>query len=487
MSNFNSENYFKHFMKHDKFLNSDAVSALVQDFKTVLEQGTVTFQEESVFMTMIDYCFETGLLQEGIIISENALLQYPFSTDILVRLTKISIKMKFFNKCNVTLQRLAAVSPQNVDNILLTVESLAAQNKCTEALEVLHTANEMTHFANEDRAELFLLQARILYSLGRDSDAFDALKHCLLLNADNKPAYTLMFWVVERTGLYEESIVFYNKLISKNAYNSKAWLNLGHAHAALDEQDEAMEAFGFCFAIDEKCLDAYMESGDILLQHEQYKEAQSLYERALLFCGPYALVYQKLGICFAYNRRIKRAHEFFIKSLELDPSNAETHFQLGKCAGIAGKWSLAVRALENAVALQEDFEDYQVALGAAYVKIESFLNAMKCFRRATIIAPENIDMWLKYIQFLIGVGQIKTALKIIDEAELNTGMENWIFYRIGCLFTLGKNEEAGELLYEYSEKNYDNSSSSFFKFFPNLEHNASFLAVLDTFRIKHEV
>ncbi len=486
MSNFSLENYFKHFMKHNKFLNSDAVSALVEHFKTAFRQGTVAFQEESVLMAMIDYCFETGLLQEAINISENALHQYPFSTDILVRLTKVSIKLKFFDKCDVTLQRLSALSPQCVDNILLRAECCAAQKKYADAHTVLQTAKKLKHFAEEDLAELFLLEARILESEGRDNDAFCALKHSLLLNAENKSAYTLMFWTVERTGLYQESIIFWNKLISKNAYNANAWLNLGHAHTALGEHDEALEAFGFCFAIDEKCFDAYMESGDILLQHEKYKEAQSLFERALLLCEHNALVYQKLGICYAHGRRIKRAHEFFIKSLELDPSNAETHFHLGKCAGVAGQWSLAVRALENAVALEEGFEDYHAALGAAYVKIELFLNAMKCFRRATIIAPENIEMWMKHIQFLIGVGQIKTALKIIDEAVLNTGADNWIFYRIGCLFTLGKNQEVGELLYENSEKNFD-KRSAFFESFPNLEHNPLFLAALNAFRIKHEV
>ena len=473
-------------MKHDKFLNSNAVSALVEHFKTVFGQGTVAFQEESVFTAMIDYCYQTGLFEDAINISENALYQYPFSTDILVRLSKVSIKLRFFDKCDVTLQRLSALSPQSIDNILLTAECCAAQKKYADAHTVLQSAKKSKHFVEEDRAELFLLEAQILELEGRDDDAFCAFKHSLLLNADNKSVYTMMFWAIERTGLYAESIIFWNKLISKNAYNATAWLNLGHAHTALGEYDEALEAFGFCFAIDEKCFDAYMESGEILLIQEKYKEAQSLFERALRLSEHNALVYQKLGICYANGRRIKRAHEFFIKSLELDPSNAETHFQLGKCAGIANQWSLAVRALENAVALDEGFEDYHVALGAAYVKIESFLNAMKCFRRATNIAPENIEMWMKYIQFLISVGQIKTALKIIDEAVLNTGADSWIFYRIGCLFTLGKNQEAVELIYENSEKNFD-KSTVFFEAFPNLEQNLPFLAALDAFRIKHEV
>ncbi len=465
-------------MKHNNFLDPENISALINAFKLDLEKGTVIFYEEPVFLAMIDQCFSTGFLNEAINISENALEQHPFSSDILIRLAKISIKLALFDKSDVTIDRLYALSPQSIYTVLLKSEYYAAQNKHYEARAFLQAAKTSRSYSDEERSEVFLLEALILDADKRYNDMFRALKNCLLLNPNNQPAYRLMFWVIECTGFYNAGIVFYNKLISNNAYNANAWLNLGYAHTALNEREDALEAFGYCFAIDEKCLDAYIEAGDILLQHKKYKEAQSLFERALQYCGDNALTYQKLGVCYMRRRRFKRANEYLIKSLELDTMSSETHFFIGKCAFYAGQWSLAVKALESAIALDDSFEDYHAALGEAYVKTEAFLNAIKCFRRATMIAPENIEIWLKHIEFLIEVGQIRTALKIIEEAELNTGAGELVFYRIGCLFTIGKHHEAMALLSKNIDKNF-RKKASFFQSFPNLEQEPEFLAVFE--------
>ena len=470
-------------MKHNKFAEQKEISVLIDTFKSNFEQGTVAFHEEAVFIAMIDQCVVTGFFNEAITISENALKQHPFSIDILVRISKISLKLSLFDKTDVTIERLSALSPQSIYVVLLRSELMATQNKPDEARAFLQAAKTSQAFTDEERAEVFLLEALIFDSENRYNEMFRTLKTCLLLNANNKSAYRWIFWAIEHTGKYNAGIAFHNKLISQNAYNAEAWLNLGYAHTALGEHDDALEAFGFTFAIDENCLDAYFESGDILLQHKKYKEAQSLFERALIHCGENALVYQKLGICYMHAQSLKQANEYFIKSLELDAMDAETHFYIGKCAIAANQGSLAVRALERALDLNDTFEEYHAALGEAYIKTESFFDAIKCFRRATTIAPERLDLWLQHVGFLISIGQIRTALKIIEEAELNTGSDELTLYRIGCLFTIGRQREAMILLSKHLDKNMD-KKDLFFQNFPKLEKEPALLAVFEAHEIQ---
>ena len=82
------------------------------------------------------------------------------------------------------------------------------------------------------------------------------------------------------------------------------------------------------------------------------------------------------------------------------------------------------------------------------------------------------------------MNMIEQAIDVIDEGEEYTGDTNLTYYRIGCLFALGKRKEAFSHLENALYEDFY-QHNSLFHIVPNLEEYSDVQAIIATYQPFH--
>jgi tetratricopeptide (TPR) repeat protein len=466
-------------MRHANSNQQMSVKLLVSSYLELSQKGTVPFIEETVFQQMVDLCNEEGNWRRALRFATEGIAQHPFCADLYLRKAQLLLNQHKIEESLVTIEQAETFAPSNINIRLLHAELLAVRGQTDAALLILDQALE--NASRTERSEIHLVEAQIFGDLGRFKDMFDAARRALLADPSNTEGYEKILWATEYTQRFDKSIALHNQLLDRDAYNFRAWLNIGFAQEAKGELNEAIVAFEFAFAIDDKCRAAYMEAGELHLRKGDYLRAIYVYENAVFNTEEDATLLQRIGLCYQKMGDVKAAKIALNRALELDNKDHETHFRLGECAALEGKYPKAVGFYLRATALNSKKEEYFAALGDAYFELENFSQALSSYRKATIIAPDDVHYWLLYAGFWLRVGQEKKAMRVLDNAEIYTFGAEIEYCRIACLFSMGKQSEAMYRLAEALQTDYD-KYETILTWQPNLAENAEFKAVVKSFQ-----
>ncbi|MDZ7876245.1 MAG: tetratricopeptide repeat protein [Saprospiraceae bacterium] len=466
-------------MKH---VNSDqqmSVKLLVSSYLELSQKGTAPFIEETVFLQMVDLSNEEGNWRRALRFATEGITQHPFCADLYLRKAQLLLNQNKIAESLVTIEQAEIFAPMNVNIRLLHAELLAVKGQTDAALLLLEDGK--SHVSRSELSEIHLVEAQIFGDLGRFKEMFESVKRALLADSSNTEGYEKILWATEYSLKFDQSIVLHNQLLDRDAYNWRAWLNIGFAHEAKGQLDEAITAFEFAFAIDEKCRAAYMEAGELHVQKGNYLRALYVYENAIFNTEEDATLLQRIGLCYQKIGDLKSAKVALNRALELDGNDHETHFRLGECAALDGKYAQAVNFYLRATVLNSKNEAYFAALGDAYYHLENYSKAVASYRKAAFIAPDDVDYWLRYAGFWLKVGQEKKALKVLENAEIYTFGAEIEYCRIACLFSMGRRSEAMYRLTEALQTDFD-KYETVLTWQPTLAENADFQAVVKSFQ-----
>ena len=468
------------YMKHSNSHLPENINQLLLEYLELSQKGTVTLVEETVFHQMIDLCKNEGQSERALRLSEDAITQHPFCAELYLRKAELQLSQHKLAESLVTIQRAEIFAPQNVNVRLLHAELLALQGCRDAALEMLAELKETA--TRIERSEIHLLEVQIFEDTRRYNDMFNAARSALLADASNIIAYEKIIWATEYTQRFAESIVLHNRLLDKDAYNWRAWLNLGFAYEAEGACAEAIDAFEYAIAIEENCYTAYMEVGELYLKANNYTRALYIYEMAIFKTGDDPLLFQKVGMCYQKLSDIKASKAAFTRALALDTHNDETYYLLGQCEATIGNPLQAIDLYLRAIGINNKKEEYYLALGDAYFQVENYSRAVANYRKAAFTAPDDVHYWVHYASFWLSVGQPKKALKVVEDAEMYAFGVELDYCRIACLLALGRDSEAFYRLNDALIEDFD-KHQSLLKWQPNLMQNADFHAIIQAFKL----
>jgi tetratricopeptide (TPR) repeat protein len=465
-------------MRHQKVRHQNQLEHLLKEYEVMSQKGTVSFHEEAVFMDMIDLLENGGQWHKAASLAEAAITQHPFSADLYLRKAELLLNRNMIEECLVTIEQAEIFAPCNVNLRILKAELLSAKGSFIEALEVLDQLKGKTSL--EELSDIFFTEA-IIYEDVKDKQAmFRSLRRCLNANPQNTEGYNKMLLLVEKWAFYKESIEFHNKLIDKNAYNWQAWLNLGMAYRGLKKKYEAVEAFEFTFAINEQCSMAYLEAADLLLEMGENERARLVYEVAIFNTKETPELLSQLGYCHQLLANYKVAIDFYERVLELDKYDSDAYYHIGECAKSLNQWTRAIDAYKKAIKLCGEREEYHAGLAETYFLCDELPNARASYRRAANIGCDDVTYWMRYAYFLLNIGQIKSAMRVLDQADMYAGGTEIEYCRIACLYMMGKKNEALYKLGEALQCDYD-MHKTLFTWRPELAENADLIAVIKAF------
>ncbi|HIB84371.1 MAG TPA: tetratricopeptide repeat protein, partial [Chromatiaceae bacterium] len=302
----------------------------------------------------------------------------------------------------------------------------------------------------DEMEDIYLEIADVYEDWEKYDRVIEYLQKVLIINANNGEALGRLWFCVELTETYRESIEFHTQLTNEEPYSYMAWFNLAHAYAGLKNYEEAIEAFEFAIAINDKYDHAYRDCGEVLMKIEQHRKAAEYFIQASLLSEPTKELYFNIGVCFEQLKKYNRARYYFRKATSVDPYFDKAFFKIGENYRREDRWPQAIPSFERAVKLNGKNSAYLNAMGEGYSNIGRLDDAIDTYFKAIKVDPGKKSNWLQLAKVLYLSGEFRKAISMLEEAAnkfRNNAdihyLQSAYFYQIGNRMDAIRNLEKG--------------------------------------------
>ncbi len=468
-------------MKRNKTTNEQNIKRLVFEYEAMSQQGTVGFYENAAFVQLVEHYLNQEHYNKAHEVIEHAIHQHPFSGTFYIIRAQLYIEQKREHFALEALDKAMLYASSVFEVQILRAEALSSLGDFDGAFEILDDL--LSNSDREQKSEIYLSQALIFESTKQYDQTFIALKKAVFTNPENTDALERVWFSVEMTQQYDESIKFHQELIDINPYSFIAWYNLGYAFSAKDDHENARDAFEYAFIINDQFEFAYRECAESCIQLKDYKKALKCYNELLEHFDPDADIFMKLGLCYKAFGNTEKAKSFFLRARALDENNDEIYFHLGFCFLKENKFEASIAAFEKAITIDALKEEYYIALAQVYQKTNQSVVAQRFYQKATEVAPETSKCWIHFASFLLQTGKTKKALNLLDEAELYAFGVELMYCKTACLFSLDNRHEAFDLLQKALMISYK-KHNCLFEVAPALKVDADIQNLISAFSLK---
>ncbi|CAA7264679.1 unnamed protein product [Cyclocybe aegerita] len=266
---------------------------------------------------------------------------------------------------------------------------------------------------------------RVLQIEEDNGEIWSALGHCYLMQDDLQKAYSAY-----QQALYllpnpkEDPKLWYGIGILYDRYGS-----LDHAEEAFssvlrmckdldfDKENEILFRLGIIYKQQGKfddsltCFDRILRNppsplahadiwfqiGHVFEQQKNHARAKDAYERVVDANPGHAKVLQQLGWLYHQDgsgfQNQDLAIQYLTKSLEADPSDAQSWYLLGRAYMAGQKYNKAYEAYQQAVYRDGRNPTFWCSIGVLYFQINQFRDALDAYSRAIRINPYISEVW----------------------------------------------------------------------------------------------
>ncbi|MEM9921441.1 MAG: tetratricopeptide repeat protein, partial [Bacteroidota bacterium] len=458
----------------------NTLNVLISEYEAMSQKGTVVFFEETAFQRIISHYRQDNRPDQAIHAVDLALSQHPSFADFYLLKAQILLEKGCQQLALDCLRQAELYAPNQLEVLLLRAEIMTSLGQTEDAFSLLERL-KLIASTKAEQSEVFFCEACIFEYLEEFDQMFFALREALYLSPNNKSVLKRLWYSVELSKLYHESVALHQFLLDNDPYCHICWYNLGHAYFCLGHFEQAAESFEYAYLIDPSFSSAYKDCAESFIALGDYEKALSCYEDALEQIEADSNIYTSLGFCYEQINDMGMAHAFYLKAIAVNPGDDAAYYRLGQNLARQRQWIKAIEYFSKAIECNPFFEEYMAALAEAYHQIEDNLKAAHWFKQTTETAPEQSKYWIQYANFLIENGRDEEALLTLEDASAFAGGVELLYCRAACLLLMNRRQEGLELFNEALQQAYD-LHEVFFDFAPELEDDREVHTVLYIYR-----
>ena len=384
-------------------------------------------------------------------VCDYAINQYPYDASLLLLKANLLILTKKYREALELLHTAENLDCTDTDLYILKTDAYLALDMQAKAAEVLEIA--IDNFEGDEKVDL-LFELCDVYD---DYENFDKVFDCLILILKQDPAneealYKMCFWT-DFTGRNEESITLHKDLLEELPFNELAWFNLGAAYQGVKLHEKALDAYGYAIAINEKFDNAYRNMADAYLRIRKYRDAIECLEKVLELSIPEAVIFEAIGHCYDRLANYAQARFYYKKASHMNAEDSRMHYKIACTYMNESSWNSAIKCLNTALRTQirpsSGQPDYNLALGQCYMQVNNTDEALACFGNVVKMRPKNITGWTELLKCLLHAEFHAEGIEYSRFAfDQTDGKPIFLFYESMFLFANGKNKEAALVLEE---------------------------------------
>ncbi|KAH9921315.1 uncharacterized protein B0H18DRAFT_936074 [Fomitopsis serialis] len=264
---------------------------------------------------------------------------------------------------------------------------------------------------------------RVIAMQQDNGEVWSALGHCYLMQDDLQKAYAA----------YQQALY----LLPNPKEDPKLWYGIGILYDRYGSLDHAEEAFASVLKMDKDfdkaneilfrlgiiykqqgkyadsldCFDRILRNppnplahadiwfqiGHVFEQQRDHMRARDAYERVVRDNPGHAKVLQQLGWLYHQDgssfQNQELAIQYLTKSLEADPTDAQSWYLLGRAYMAGQKYNKAYEAYQQAVYRDGRNPTFWCSIGVLYFQINQYRDALDAYSRAIRINPYISEVW----------------------------------------------------------------------------------------------
>ena len=200
----------------------------------------------------------------------------------------------------------------------------------------------------------------ILIKLGRFEKAETHLRRAIALDPQGRDTHLKLGEALYNQRRYEEALKATRVAVEQAPDLSKAHANLGVVLKALGRYEEAIDALAQAAALDPASTQAtelYFHMGQAAQKNGQPETAAGYYIHALELDPHHAQALHWLAMLRAKQQRFAEALELFQRLIDIDPSDAVAHGDMGLVLFHLGRSDEALQHLDQALSLDPTLEN----------------------------------------------------------------------------------------------------------------------------------
>ncbi|MBI1192819.1 MAG: tetratricopeptide repeat protein [Bacteroidetes bacterium] len=445
------------------------IRELVTRFERALAEDVLAFFDDEDLEQIIEHYQDQDELEMALQASEYGLELNPYNALFYIRKADVLFEMRRFDEAMICTDQAALYDPSEIEIYYLRADLYVQKEEYPKAIKCLEEALERADLEEHD--QILVEMAEVYGDLEDFDQMFEKLRMALDLNPESEDALTKLWYCVDISEKYEESVALNSQIIDRHPYAYLAWYNLGKAYAGMGLFEKAIESYEFVQAIEEKFGPVYRDTGEALYRLGRYREAISLFLQAIDRNEPDEEVYFRIGSCREKLEEWGGARHHYRKALQLDPYFHEAYSRIGHTYLAQNNREQALRNFKKAIQLDPDHAEYQVELGRLQYDLDHIDQALVSYREALRIRPDYAPHWVQYSRMLAESGAREAAVMAASEAIVHCGDLALLHYVLGaCLMISGRGREGSESLQHALDLDAP-AHPVLFELFPQLERD----------------
>ena len=444
--------------------NSEETQSSVLKFEQMLKTNLIYFFDAQEFEDIVVHYLGFGENQLAKKALKMALEQHPGSYELMLLQSEIFILEEKYELALEVLEYIEKINPFDEEIALQKASISSKRGDHKASINQLHQALSFS----EDPLEIWNLLGMEHLLAEEFKEASFFFKNCLDENPEDYPSLHNLLHCHEQLGQVEPAISCLNKILEYDPFSEIAWLQLGKIFVKSGKIKEALSAFDFAIISDDSFSGAYIEKGVLLESIGRINEAIENYELAMSTSDPTSFIHKCLGRCHENLGNFDLAQKFYVKSIQLEPTNENSweslilfYFNQKKFEKVKFYLDRALKNNSDSIGLWKKSLELNTLTGRREKAIES------CKKLIELGIYES-EILIQLIDLLIDKKEWVEAYKIGKEAYVSFPENRKIAIRIaGCCFYLSKAEEG---LYILNSSAINNSDQALFRsLFPNFK------------------
>jgi len=189
------------------------------------------------------------------------------------------------------------------------------------------------------------------------------------------------------------ALLHFKNILALYPNSSETWGNQAASLRLAGRPNEALESCNKALALDNKCVEAMEVMGLLLMDSREYKSAMNIFIKASevdVFEPRYPYLIAKALTRLGNGDKAKQMYRL---SLDLDPWNATTWYDLGVLLGEEGRYQEEIKCYEQALQIEPGHSNALANKGVALCSLDRFPEALIFFDQALAINSNDKVAW----------------------------------------------------------------------------------------------
>ena len=415
--------YFEHEAEMEK---------AIERYESMLEEHDSAYFDSEEFEYIIDHYTKHNELKRSRQAVELALAQHPESSKLRIKYARQYLLENDAQRAFEIMQHIEREDDDDPDYFLTLGSCLAMLGKSEEALENYFSA--LPYFDEEEKFELYNAIAYEYQHMQQFDLALEFYGKALPYAEDNDTIYHEIRCCFLSAGRKEDAIAYFQQIIDKDPYNSKAWTNIGDVYRMMGQYEESIDPYEYALSIDPEDLWTNMHLADIYYDLGRYKEAIDTLEEALRNGVETSMILTTIGDCYYRLNDLQTAEDHFKKALEINPMIGAGYAGLGYVFSDRGQSRKAIKYFEKAMTIEPWETDHLYSIATDYMKLKDYDKALEYLRKIQEMTPTDPDAYY-YIADLYGQqDKIDEAINTIKFGLLQTDNDASLLYLLAYAY-----------------------------------------------------